>query len=88
MKIWEKIQVSIEEEHNSLEAILTRNGLALPKKTENQDNASIDGTIIHKSGIINFEFDFYKTFEWFENLMGIKKLAVGILLGNALFFLQ
>ena len=40
-----------------------------------------DETPIHKSSILNFDFDF--SIEWFKTLEGVQQLAVGIFLGKS-----
>jgi hypothetical protein len=47
-----------EEEHNSLASILSRNGIELPLRKEIPATENLEGTIIHKSSIFNFNFDF------------------------------
>jgi hypothetical protein len=46
---------------------------------DKSDRDSIDGLDIHKSSIINFDF----SIEWFQSLLGIQQLAVGIILGKS-----
>lgn len=76
-----------DEEHFSLKSVLTKNGIELPPKTDKTadpdkaDTSSIDETPIHKSSILNFDFDL--SIEWFKTLEGVQQLAVGIFLGKS-----
>lgn len=53
-----------------------------PFNVEKSDRDSIDGLDLHKSSIFNFEF----SIEWFQTLLGIQQLAVGIFLGKSVIF--